>query len=1301
MELYSNEIDSLKKLVREWLPHEHRELEATFAGASDATTFLSVAQRLKGKGYTEIRQEDKLNIITPETVRFTLTGTAAIESYCRTDELEGKPFEAIIKDRAGPESNVDIDEYGIRVKARREIPLTQTDATIQDMMKRWPTQKKAFRIIKRWSFMDEKKGLRFDLSMVRSTPKDSRGFLWQTTFQQKDITSEPIGYEIEVELVHPSDIITKENLNELADKHLKNLISGVGDVLRGIQKHIFLIRRSTAMKALNSYKQLVGSDRFRGVQPKPMEKKNMSKQREDKVPNIRDGYNVTDKADGLRMMGFVDADGELFLIDMSLNIYRTGLRRDACRLSLVDGEFINQDKEGKSMLQYLIFDIYIAPEKTDVTQMPFKSQDGEDRYTHMQGWLERWTKGDGPSVVPGAGVTGKNRILVGVKEFRFAEPGDTQIFSACGNMLAYAGTQPYNTDGLILTPNAAPIPQKHSARFPEQLKWKPSHDNTIDFLVLFDKEETGEEKVTTGVEPGTNASVNYKTMRLYIGSENDPAYLDPRGTVLFEQPLPGVRGTRKYRPVLFNPVEFPDTMANTCHAEIEVDEETGESIVRANSGDAVMHNSIVEMTYVPSHESGWRWVPLRVRHDKTERYQRGIAGRTFNNDEGAEIVWNSIHDPVTEHMIITGDDTPSLKELSEMAPIARREKDIYYDRKDVKEDTQIIRGLRDFHRLYIKEDILLGRGLRGGGKVLADLACGQGGDLNTWIREKVGFVYGTDIAGDGITNPNSGAYRRYLNQVMRYGGYDTIPKMIFTIGSSAKRLSTGEAGATPEEANIMRTVFGTMNADGPVPPFITKYGASRLRNGADCVAIMFAIHYFFENEISLQNIMTNISDSLKVGGLFVGCCFDGETVFKELQSIPENGSIVGQQDGAEIWKITKKYGNTDITSGTESLGMGIDVKFMSIGTEQREYLVPFELLKKEMLKIGCELLTTEECKELSIQKSTNLFSESFAMAQKQGKKFPMSADVARYSFLNRWFIFKRRRIGIPEEEVENQAMIDVSSSSNVRRAIQEAKAELKGPAVERKESLAEKAVKANEAAMNKGKKEEEEIKIAMDKVVPGAVAEKTKFELAELYQFYLDASLADKQLKMGDPEAARWISPSSHFPIKDKDDTQYPSVEHYYYAMKFKLASNKPELAPAIFGVEGKIHQEFNTMRNAEKVAAPITSDRDNTLVKEERKQVLDVFSVKQIKKYGVVINEGKWSTIKDDVLHYALEQRYELDARYRKIVEKVKSMGLYLIYYTGASSSSELGAKRKADKTIDGENKIGKMMMEIAGFRF
>jgi len=78
MELYPAEVDRLGRLVEEWTLHDDRELEATFKNASDTTTFLAVAQRLRAKGYTAMPQEDKMNIITPQQVRFTLTGMSAI-----------------------------------------------------------------------------------------------------------------------------------------------------------------------------------------------------------------------------------------------------------------------------------------------------------------------------------------------------------------------------------------------------------------------------------------------------------------------------------------------------------------------------------------------------------------------------------------------------------------------------------------------------------------------------------------------------------------------------------------------------------------------------------------------------------------------------------------------------------------------------------------------------------------------------------------------------------------------------------------------------------------------------------------------------------------------------------------------------------------------------------------------------------------------------------------------------------------------------------------------------------------------
>ena len=49
--------------------------------------------------------------------------------------------------------------------------------------------------------------------------------------------------------------------------------------------------------------------------------------------------------------------------------------------------------------------------------------------------------------------------------------------------------------------------------------------------------------------------------------------------------------------------------------------------------------------------------------------------------------------------------------------------------------------------------------------------------------------------------------------------------------------------------------------------------------------------------------------------------------------------------------------------------------------------------------------------------------------------------------------------------------------------------------------------------------------------------------------------------------------------------------------------------------------------------------------------------------------------------------------------MEAAKAKGLYLLYYTGVGSGSDLGGKRIASGTIDGENKVGKILMKLAKF--
>jgi len=93
MELFSAEAENIRKKVEEWITHLDYELETTFgaAGEVDAVTFLAVAQRLRAKGYASLPQEDRLTVITPEHVRFTLNSLGVIQAYCQGPRHRGFP----------------------------------------------------------------------------------------------------------------------------------------------------------------------------------------------------------------------------------------------------------------------------------------------------------------------------------------------------------------------------------------------------------------------------------------------------------------------------------------------------------------------------------------------------------------------------------------------------------------------------------------------------------------------------------------------------------------------------------------------------------------------------------------------------------------------------------------------------------------------------------------------------------------------------------------------------------------------------------------------------------------------------------------------------------------------------------------------------------------------------------------------------------------------------------------------------------------------------------------------------------
>ena len=1283
MDIRKAEYDQLKRLVQEWLDHPEQELEATFntAGTSgsmggqvNSTTFAAIAKRLKNRGYTSVTQEDALNIITPKHVRITLSGLGVIQQYCRDDRLSGRTFSALMKDRTAQNANLDLEDYGVRIKARRERILGEKDPDVLDLLDQWKVQQKAFRLLRRWTFRGD--GIRFDLSMIRQSKRNIRGeYRWVTKFTQQDISNEPPIYEVEAEL--------ERKEGDTVETAIQRLVKGVGEVLRGIQKCPLLIRETVKRQVLAGYKAITKTDKFRGVSTRTLELANMVSQIEPGSPNIREGYNVTDKADGLRTMGYVNETGHLFLIDNATNVYETGMEVATCANSLVDGEWITRNSANEAIHQYLIFDIYIAPGNRDVHALPFYDQatpTAPQRYNEMRSWEKLWNTAPGPKEL--VAMTPKTKLLVSTKKFLFAKAGD--IFAQAAKVLDTPRI--YETDGLIFTKNSMPLPDQPQGDFKEQMKWKPPHDNTIDFLVVTEKlADTTVDAIHNGFHPTSGKEIRYKVLRLHVGDRGNRGAMkvNPREVVLNIEPLKPAYDPKGnvYRPVLFQPEDFPDDKANVCYVEVKTDPETGDEYAYCeNSNEPIVDKSIVEISYDISRPAGWRWVPKLVRKDKTERLMKGELGRTLNSNQTAQSIWNSIHEPVTLSMIRTGNEQPNMTEVTAVSEVERERAAItqkYADRTASEKDMNRVGPLRDFHNKFIKEAIMYNAVMKKAGLGLIDLGMGLAQDIQKWRRVNAGAVLGIDIAGDSINNPNHGAYQRLYSTMLRNGREKVLP-MVFAVGDASKNMRSGDAGSTVDDKVILQAVLGKTAPEGVVPPYVRDEMSNRFKMGADVISCMFATHYFFESKEKFGGFLQNIADNLKIGGYFIGCCFDGERTFEFLRG---RESRVGEEGGTTLWKISKKYEADEIPAGDEAFGMPIDVEFISIGLPHREYLVPFKLLQDKLASIGIELCNEDELKGLGLQKSTEMFGDSHKAAAKTGRKFPMTPAVEQFSFLNRWFVFRRKSMQTLETAAGVPKPVNSVKSKNVVSAPLSKEGD-------------EDALVAELQEGNEGPVEEEE-----------DASGRKKYDAAAVLQFELEAAPIDK-LRIGDKLAQRWLAPGSPFPIQDPDPRsageRYPSMEHFLAAMKYKVASDKPSLAQSIFGPDGTIHQKFLRQKQAEigvgAGAKPLTEAREAALLTEELKEIHTESRLAAMKKWKAKFDEAKWTSVKDELLENAVRQRWDKDARFHTIVEAAKQQGKYLLFFTG-SASSEYGGKRTKEGFLEGENKLGKMIMRVAGY--
>ena len=977
--------------------------------------------------------DPKSGVTRVSNIRAEIAGLGNVSAYCKSNDLDDmyssrkvhfmqKGWQRISDGVVRP---VDVPDFNMRASLSLEKDLTTTQL-VRSMVSSWRDSKKQFRYINRYRLSHKDLPIAVDVSIVKQSARRGRELAMTYTFQEAELDKQPERYEIELEVEnYKVGIGTRYSTPEQLLAAIKRVIKLV---LSGLQGTNYPVSYPEQNGILAAYMQLLWGEKYREgqrVYPKnfvgpssvSLQIKNIAPINEDaNIPNIRNDYTVTEKADGDRKLLYINDVGKIYLIDTNMNVQFTGAKTVRSELfnTLLDGEHIPHNKEKKFINLYAAFDIYYKNGE-DIRTKPFlATSPTEEPMQFRLPILASVMKELNPVYVADPNLP--SPLKIESKTF-YASTESQSIFQACAYLLTRVrdGVFDYETDGLIFTPSSLGVggnkagettaPRKIT--WDHSFKWKPPEYNTIDFMVTMVRGTDGREEVKNIFQGGLDMSAanqvtQYKTAILRVGfNEEDHGYTNPCKNVIEDElPTVGDKDDESgYRPMQFFPTNPVDDDAGICNLLLE-DELGGNKALFTENREVIEDNQIVEFRYNPDKETGWRWEPLRVRYDKTADLRSG--GKNYGNAyHVANSNWHSIHNPVTEAMISSGFGIPD--ELGD--------DDVYYNRKS--KSSTVTRSLRDFHNLFVKKKIITSVSKRGG--TLIDYAVGMGGDFSKWISAKLGFVFGVDISRDNIENRLKGACARYLNYRKQF---KRMPSALFVAGNSSVNIRDGDALFTDKGKQITNAVFGKGPKDAVElgKGVYKQYGVGE--SGFDVGSIQFAFHYMFENPDTFNGFIRNASETIKVGGYLCGTCYDGTKVFKMLQGKKVDESVVLMDEDIKMWEVIKRYDRASFPPTVASLGYAIDVFQESIGKTFREYLVNFEYLDRVMTNYGFARLTADEAKDLGLPNDRGSFRELFGDLQAEVKRRPaskneygsalnMTNSEKTISFLNNYFVYKK------------------------------------------------------------------------------------------------------------------------------------------------------------------------------------------------------------------------------------------------------------------------------------------------------
>ena len=370
----------------------------------------------------------------------------------------------------------------------------------------------------------------------------------------------------------------------------------------------------------------------------------------------------------------------------------------------------------------------------------------------------------------------------------------------------------------------------------------------------------------------------------------------------------------------------------------------------------------------------------------------------------------------------------------------------------------------------------------------------------------------------------------------------------------------------------------------------------------DAISCQFALHYACESEEMFRAFAKNIQKYGK--DVFFGTCSDGKSVYSLLAG--RKTYMFGSKKQV-CGDYTKEY--DDRETWTEEFGMPVKVFLESFDKPAIEYLVPFEKVTSILEEYGWDLIDTK------------LFTELYSSQT----GITLTAEQQAFSFLNRTFVFKR------------------SSKKNSKEDGSETENDSQSPNIEKTESISQEKP-ASESEDRKSDSQptkplKRKLRKPTEDVGPPPVLFHGADESKGEYRNF--SNMSEHRIAV--------------------DGTEFPTVEHYFQAMKAK---------------------EFKDDEIYEKIIKAKSAKAAKALGK-------------KVKGFEKEI----WDSKRDDIMRLGIRTKFvqhpELRKQLQETGERMIGEADARDKYWGIGTSQTSEKSNHPDKWA-GQNKLGKILMDL-----